>query len=108
MKKLLIFTALLFGTFIGVQSVNAQVPPDRGGVYQRHDRGRHNGWDRTYTVKEYRYVRYGYTVYKETYLSRYNRYGFLVSRFLIDREQVRDYDNYRDRGKYRFNVFLRF
>ncbi len=58
---------------------------------------------------EYRYVRLGRRVYKETYRSMYNRYGQLINRMLINRERVRRYDNYRDNdSRLRLNVFLRF
>lgn len=104
------------------------VPTFAQTVYQQDDRytQRRDGYNRqrrdrrwrdnrnygVYVVNEYRYIRVGRRVYKETYRSTYTRYGMLVSRVLISRERMRRYDNYNGRDYrndgIRFNVFLRF
>jgi hypothetical protein len=112
MKKLFAVSllSLLMFAAIPVAAQTVYYPQDR--VYQgRQDRGR--GWgNRTYVVNEYRYVRYGRRVFKETYRSTYRRNGHLVSRVLINRERVYRYDRYNDRDfrreGLRFNIFLKF
>jgi hypothetical protein len=120
MKKLIAITLLLFG--LTVPSVMAQTiyPQTRHDDYNRHDRhNRHRDNDRwrnnryyddTYVVSEYRYLKYGRMVYKETYQSKYTRDGILVNRVLVGRERVNYYDNgrYGHNSGIRFNVFFKF
>jgi len=107
MKKLFAIAVLVMTMFAVTPASAQDVYRDRG--YQ----GRGQGWgNRTYTVNEYRYVRYGRRVYRETYRSTYRRNGRLVSRVLINRERVSRYDRYDDRDfrneGIRFNIYFKF
>jgi hypothetical protein len=117
MKKIIGLGLLLASGIIFAPTVNAQYQ-DRiyrqdGYNRQQRDRRYDRDYDRqVYVVNEYRYVRYGRRVYRETYRSTYTRRGRLVSRVLVNRERIYRYDRYNDRDfrneGLRFNIFLRF
>lgn len=112
MKKLILsaIMALSLLVAIPVATVNAQEwgmqerQEHRHRMYHRHW-GEHDRW--MYTRQEYRYVRVGDRVYKETYDCVYNRYDELMYRRLISRQNMGYYNDY-DRNKFKFNVFLNF
>lgn len=114
MKKLTLIGLLLLSLLTVVPAINAQgreYPQEQNRSW-RHNR-RWKDYDaRVYVLNEYRYVRYGRRVYKETYRSTYNRNGRLISRILVNRERMYQYENYRHRdfrnNGIKFNVFLRF
>lgn len=117
MKKIIGLGLLLFSGLLFVDTANAQyqdrVYRQDGYNRQQRDRRYNRDYDRqVYVVNEYRYIRVGRRVYRETYHSTYTRRGRLVNRILINRERVSRYDRYNDRDfrneGLRFNIFLRF
>ena len=117
MKKLiglsLLAVTFLFAGSVSAQNRQYQNPQDRNWEYnQRQDRGRHEGWrkhrdfNQVYVTYRVRYVQYFGQVYKETWRFTENRFGQVLSRELVKRERVRNYD--RNRNGFKFNVFLRF
>jgi hypothetical protein len=117
MKKIIGLSLLLLSGLMFVPTVNAQyqdrVYRQDGYNRQQRDRRYNRDYDRqVYVVNEYRYVRIGRRVYRETYRSTYTRRGRLVNRVLVNRERMSRYDRYdgRDfqREGLRFNIFLRF
>jgi hypothetical protein len=122
MKKAILLLGFAVVMLFGSASVNAQYRQDNGrhrGWEQRQERRyeqdrRYNDYSRVEVRNEYRYVRYGYVVYKEIYRTTYRigRYGNeeVINRILIRRERYNDYDRYSRTGNsgIRFNVFLRF
>ena len=118
MKKIIALAVLFVAGMVFVPTASAQYSQDRWETqrqdgYNRQRRDRR--YDRSYglyTVREYRYVRYGRRVYRETYESTYRRNGMLVRRVLVNRERMYRYDRYNDRDfrneGLRFNIFLRF
>lgn len=117
MKKAILAVAFVVAMFVGVQITPAQDGSYRDREYRdrinqervyegQSDGRRSQDMCRFVTVRdEYRYVRHGNVVYKETYSSMYFKKR-LVNRELTRRERVDYYNNVRDR--YKFNVYLRF
>ena len=110
---------LMFSAVVFVPQASAQTYQDRNWDTQQDNRSyrrnrRNRRYERQYVVRnEYRYVRIGRRVYKETYRSTYTRYGQLVRRQLIARERVQMYDSYDDYRFRRetgsgFNIYLKF
>jgi|SRR6476661_2526496 len=127
MKKIILISAFILTMLAGTNFAQTNYPQTRDRqVYQNrqdddYNRGRHRGWDNrrnnrvsVYVVNEQRYIQVGNRVYREVYRSTYTRNGQLISRQLISRERVRQYDNYNQRdyrnrnNGIRFNVYLRF
>ncbi len=106
MKKLIAVIILGLITLITVP-VSAQSIydyPQNNREWNRQDRHRGRDWNRsrTYVRNEYRYVRLGRTVYRETYRTTY-RNGRIVRRILVNRERIRD-----NRSGFRFNIYIPF
>lgn len=110
MKKIILSLVLALSAIALVPNVQAQMQQERTPYYQdyQHDnRWRSNNF---YTVRRYRYVRFGYNTYLEIWAYTYNKHNRLVGRRLIMRDRIYAYDRYderqlRDKG-IRLNIFL--
>lgn len=99
MKKLLATILILLSGLVFVPTVYGQ-------EYQILNRQKHGKHRQVIVVQEYRYVRVGRIVYKETYRSVYRK-GRLVRRVLVSRERLRRFEHYRS-PVYKYNAFYRY